>query len=702
MIQNASMRDSLKHLAAQLGIAPGYYDIKGDYHLASEATLRHLIAAMGMRCDSEDDELAGLALLNSLQRKLPACKVLVSGRDAWSIPLPAEISDQPADWEIHLEHGGTLKPECADMLLRLPQLPLGYHRLISGKHQAQTLLIVAPPTCYQPDWLKHSQKTWGISVQLYGLRTCSDWGVGDYTGLARLADWVSNQGGGIVGINPLHALPMHDPEHASPYSPVSREFFNPLYLDITAIDEFATCMEAREEFVDVHFQSRLRALNQSDLVRYNEIAALKLPLLGLLHRHFRLVHLDTADSRGQAFRAYQSQGGEALFRYALFCALQAHFHHLDGSVSGWHQWPTAYHDFRNPAVAAFARENAEAVEFYQYLQWQCETQLARAGKVAWDRQMHVGIYGDLAVGAHPSGADTWIEPACYSRGASIGAPPDAFAPMGQNWGLPPWTPHHLSAAAYAPFIRMLRANMRHAGALRIDHIMGLYRLFWVPAGQTASEGAYVHYPHEDLFAILALESQRNFCMIVGEDLGTVPDEVRELMSRYGLLSTRLMMFEKRWDGAYKPPYEYPFSAISSFGSHDTPTFDGFWTGRDIDWHNRIGTYMDDTEHQMHMRQRERDKLLLMENLEANGCPIPGEPDSPASALAAPVYGCLAKSASAVVMVSAEDLLGSGEASNIPGTIDQHPNWRRRLPLNLENWMTHPRVESILTAVRAER
>jgi len=702
MIQNESMRDSLKNLAGQLGIAPGYYDIKGDYHLASEATLRHLIAAMGMACDSEDDELAGLALLNSRQRKMPACKVLVMGRDSWSISLPAEMSCQAKDWEIHLEQGGMLKPECADNVLWLPGLPLGYHKLVSPSHQVQTQLIVAPQYCYQPEWLRHSQKTWGISVQLYGLRTSDDWGVGDYSGLARLADWVSSQGGGIVGINPLHALPIHDPEHASPYSPVSREFFNPFYLDITAIEEFANCRQAREEFVDAHFQTRLRMLKQHDLVRYNEVAALKLPLLEMLYRHFRHVHLEKNDDRGQAFRAYQSQGGEALFRYALYCTLQSHFHHHDKNVNGWHQWPTAYHDFHNPAVAAFARENAEAVEFHQYLQWQCETQLARAGKMAWDRQMRIGLYGDLAVGAHPSGADTWIEPSCYSRGASIGAPPDAFAPMGQDWGLPPWTPHQLAAVAYAPFIRMLRANMRHTGALRIDHIMGLYRLFWVPAGLTAVEGAYVHYPHDDLFAILALESQRNHCMIVGEDLGTVPDEVRNLMSRTGLLSTRLMMFEKGWDGTYKPPHEYPVLAVSSFGSHDTPTFDGFWSGRDLDWRSRMGTFSSEADREMALQQRERDKLLLVENLESNACTVPDELDNPSGELATSVYGCLAKSTSAIVMISAEDLIGSCEAPNIPGTIDQHPNWRRRLSLSLEDWTLHPRVESILAAVRSIR
>lgn len=702
MIQNAGMSITLDHLARQLGIAPGYHDIQGEYHAATEQTLRSLISAMGIACASEAEEQASLSALIAYNQRLPACKVIVAGHDPWEIRLPDEIASQHSGWEILLENGGTHEAVRTNNVLLLPELPTGYHKLVSHDRQVHMLLIVAPSRCYPSAAIEQGGKTWGVSAQLYGLRTHSDWGMGDYTSLASLVSWVSDQGGGIVGLNPLHALPMHDPEHASPYSPVSREFFNPFYLDLTAIEEFSGCIEAREEFADPHFQTRLRWLRQQELVHYNDVAAMKLPLLEMLYRHFRVTHLETGDSRGQAFRTYQSQGGEALFRYALFCALQAHFHHLDVHTGGWHDWPAAYRDFHNPAVAAFARANIEAVEFYQYLQWQCELQLAAAGKQAWDRQMQVGLYGDLAVGAHPSGADTWIEPACFAKGASIGAPPDAFAPQGQDWGLPPWIPHQLKADGYAPFIRMLRANMRFTGALRIDHIMSLYRLFWIPAGMTAANGAYVHYPHEDLFAILALESHRNYCVVVGEDLGTVPDEVRELMTRYGLLSTRLMMFEKRWDGAFKSPQEFPVTAVSGFGSHDTPTFNGYWTGRDLEWRNELGAFIHSGEHESARHQRERDKGLLVEMLEASGCLPPDELESPSTALAASVYRCLSRSASAIVLVSAEDLLGAYETPNIPGTIDQHPNWRRRLSLSLENWSLHPRVEAILNAVRGER
>lgn len=702
MIQNAIMTESLEQLSGLLGIAPGYHDIQGEYHRASAGTLRSLISAMGIPCGSEEEVQASLAALDALNKRLPPCIVIVDGRDPWIVILPDEFASQDLSWEIHLEQDGVRQVTSSNNVLHLPELPHGYHRLVARDRQIQSLLIVAPDRCYRPRALDRGDKTWGVSVQLYGLRTRTDWGMGDYSGLASLVNWVSGQGGGVVGINPLHALPVHDPEHASPYSPVSREFFNAFYLDVTAIEEFARCQEARAEFADPHFQTQLRWLCQQDLVHYADVAALKLPLLQSLYRHFRATHLADLDARGRAFRAYQTQGGEPLFRYALFCALQAQFHHLDEGVAGWRDWPTAYHDFHDPAVAAFARANVEAVEFYQYLQWQCEAQLAAAGKQAWDRQMRIGLYGDLAVGAHPSGADTWIEPACYSLGASVGAPPDAFAPQGQNWGLPPWIPCQLKAAGYAPFIRMLRANMRYTGALRIDHIMGLYRLFWVPAGLSAADGAYVHYPHEDLFAILALESQRNACVVVGEDLGTVPDEVRDLMSRYGLLSTRLMMFEKRWDGSFKPPQDYPAAAVSSFGSHDTPSFNGYWTGRDLEWRSELGSFNDGGDHESTLRQRERDKVLLVEDLEANGCAPPTAVDIPSHELAAAVYRCLAKSASAMVLVSAEDLLGAYETPNIPGTIDQHPNWRRRLSLNLEDWDRHPRVIAILDAVRGER
>lgn len=686
------MRPTLSTLAARLDIAPGYHDLQGEYHAASEDTLQSLIAAMGLACGSEAEERQSLTLLDALDARLPPCIVRAAGSPR-EIALPASL---PERWTISLEQGDTLPATALAQRLILPALPAGYHRLASDDGTVQTRLIIAPPQCYQPPFAAQGGKTWGVSAQLYSVRTRSDWGMGDFTGLRKLIDWTARHGGGAVGINPLHALPLTDPAAASPYSPVSREFFNPLYLDVPAIEDFAECRPAREEFASTHFQTRLRWLRQQELTHYPDIAALKWPLLQRLYQHFRAAHLDQADRRGQAFRAFQSQGGETLFRYTLYCALQAHFHHLDASASGWRDWPLAYQDFHHAAVAAFAREHSSEVEFYQYLQWQCEIQLSSVGKLAWDRQMKIGLYGDLAVGAHPSGADTWIEPACFARGASIGAPPDAFAPQGQDWGLPPWIPQQLKAAGYAPFIRMLRANMRFTGALRIDHIMGLYRLFWVPAGMTAADGAYVHYAHEDLFAILALESQRNACLIVGEDLGTVPDEVRALMSRFGLFSTRLMMFEKHWDGAFKPPRAYPAAAVASFGSHDTPTLNGYWNGRDLEW--RHGAEINTFDHVLSQRMLEKQRLL--EALSAHDCHPPLEAETPSAELAASVHAYLAKTPAALVLASAEDLMDMHEAPNIPGTIDEHPNWQRRLSLDLEDWNWSERIRAILGAFHA--
>ncbi|MGH8472997.1 MAG: 4-alpha-glucanotransferase, partial [Gammaproteobacteria bacterium] len=408
---------------------------------------------------------------------------------------------------------------------------------------------------------------WGLALQLYSMRSERNWGIGDFTDLDRVIEVAVGFGAGILGLNPLHALFPHAPAHASPYSPSSRSFLNILYLDIEAVPDFLECEAAQACVSAQRFQAQLRASRAAELVEYQGVAAAKMEILDRLYRHFREHHRDANSQRGTAFRAYQADRGQALRTHALFDALQESFNRQDRGIWGWPVWPAAYRDPNSEAVLAFADRNEARVEFFEYLQWQADVQLAIASRRACERGLAIGIYQDLALGVERGGAETWANQRLYALGAGIGAPADDFNLKGQDWGLAPLSPRRLRAAAHAPFVAALRANIRHARALRLDHVMGLQRLFWIPAGGTPEDGTYVHYPFEELLGILALESQRHRCLVIGEDLGTVPDEVRAALQPAGILAYRVLYFEKSPEGGFKPPAEYPRQAAVAVNTH---------------------------------------------------------------------------------------------------------------------------------------
>ncbi len=366
---------------------------------------------------------------------------------------------------------------------------------------------------------------------------------------------------------------------------------------------FAECDEALAQARAPGFQSRLQALRESDLVDYAGVAEIKLPMIQHCFAHFRNRHLASGTPRAQAFRAWRAAHGPALRRHALFEALQEHFHRADPQVWGWPAWPAAYRDPAAPDVARFAESHAERVEFYEYLQWQAELQLDALGRRSMESGLGVGLYADLAVSVDRGGAEAWANHDLYAIAASVGAPPDHFNLRGQDWGLPPLAPERLRAAAYAPFIATLRANMRHAGALRIDHVMAPARLFWVPQGGEPRDGAYVHYPFEGLVGIVALESQRNRCMVIGEGLGTVSDEVRATLSRVGILSYRVLLFERQQSGDFKPPDEYPADSLVTAATHDLPTLAAWWEGRDLALRRELGLFPTQEGYQEQVRAR---------------------------------------------------------------------------------------------------
>ena len=389
-------------------------------------------------------------------------------------------------------------------------------------------------------------------------------------------------------------------------------------MDVEAVADFAECDEARAQARTPEFQSRLKALRDADLVDYAGVANVKLPMLERCYAHFRSRHLAAARRARRRSAPTRPRTPRALRQHALFEALQEHFHREDAQVWGWPAWPEAYRDPAAPEVARFAESHAERVEFYEYLQWQAELQLEAVGRRAAELGLGVGLYQDLAVSVDRGGAEAWANQDLYAIAASVGAPPDDFNLRGQDWGLPPLAPERLRAAAYAPFVATLRANMRHAGALRIDHVMALARLFWVPQGGEPRDGGYVRYPFEDLVGIVALESHRNRCMVIGEDLGTVPDEVRATLARVGVLSYRVLLFERQQSGEFKRPAEYPADALVTAATHDLPTLAAYWEGRDLALRQELGLFPTEEVRQAQVRARVQDRARLLLALEREG------------------------------------------------------------------------------------
>ncbi len=726
---------ALDHLCSIYGVHQEYYTIWGAHHPTSERTKRAILGAMGVAAD--DDAAVERSLREHEDRQwrrlLPPVLVVREFSGPCRIPLniPAILDQAACRWRLSTEFGqelgGEFVPAALEeggrqrlgeqefvrrVLILDPCVEIGYHRLLvdcGNGTSGEMPFIIVPHACYTPPAIQEHRRIWGFAAQLYGVRSARNWGMGDFSDLRAIVEFCADVGAGTVLLNPLHALFADAPEHASPYSPSSRTWFNTLYLDVEAIADFAECDAARERVATADFREKLGKLRNSPQVDYPEVAAAKRELLEQLYRHFRSAHLERSSRRAIEFRAFQNAHGESLRKLGEFEALQAHFHAQNGSAWGWPSWPEAYRDQHAPEVAAFANANLERIEFHEYLQWQAFLQLEAVGQGSWQRGLGIGIMLDLAIGVAEGGAATWTRPELYARTASAGAPPDEINLLGQDWGLPPWIPHKLREAAYEPFIELLRTNMRFAGALRMDHVMGLYRLFWVVRGLTAAEGCYVSYPFEDLLGILALESQRNRCLVVGEDLGTVPDEVRHALHPMSVLSTRVLYFERWNDGRMKPPRDYPVQAAATVTTHDLPTLAGFWKGIDIELRDRLRLFPSEEVRGRQIAARNADRPHLLQALEAEGL-LPDSGSTQAESfpdmtpeLAQAVYAYLARSPSKLLLVQMEDGFGVAEQPNLPGTTEAvYPCWRLKLPVGLEAWHENSWLQGIIQALRRQR
>jgi len=727
--------ERLTELARLHGIQTTYPECAGKDRAVSARTLRHVLAALGVPTTATDADVTEAITAHELRQWREVLPPVVVRRASQlpgrlQIRLPATLDSKSLRWRVQEEDGTederSFSPKELELIetyrsgksvftarrLALEVNPApGYHHLelFNGEERlTRSTFIVCPDASYQPEAISGSGRVWGPAAQLYAVRSSRNWGIGDFTDLRTMIGQWAARGAGTVGLNPLHALFPDNPRRASPYGPSSRLFLNVLYIDVDRVEDLRDSEEAQALVRGTEFQSRLARLRAADLVDYEGVAESKLTVLSLLYRSFRARHLSQGTARAGGFRAFQRARGEDLRRHALFEALQERFHRENASVSGWPKWPEAFRNPASGAVARFAAQNLERVEFFEYLQWQADLQLHAAGWRCEELGLGVGLIGNLALFVAKDGAESWGEHGVYALQASVGAPPDDVHPCGRDWGLPPPIPERLQASAYRPFIAALRANMRHTGALRISHAAGLMRHFWIPAGCSPAEGAYVSYPFADLLGVVALESQRNRCLVIAEDLDAVPDDARTALKELGLLSRTVLYFERDAGGGFKPPSDYPAQTIVAASTPDLPTLAGFWEGHDLSLRGELGLFASDDEREAQVVGRSQDRARLLLALEREGLLPPGATVTPLSlprmtdAFARALHVYLARSPAKVMTVQLEDVLGAFDQINLPGTIEQHPNWCRKLTMSLEDWPDDLRFTALADALAQAR
>jgi 4-alpha-glucanotransferase len=726
------------------GIAPEYVDNYGVCRPTALATYQSLLTAMGMAWEDSEQasrEIARLRLrpwsglvdgltvvfCDSERPRLVISPWTPAG-DLPALRVSGTIRDEQgraSAWETVLSASPLTRLAVEDHLLgpgfrsRL-ELPLpgelqpGYYDLklevelgdASRRQRGETRLIVAPGQAYLPPALARGQKLWGLNLPLYALKSGRNWGMGDFTDLQEALAWAGELGAAFVGVNPLHARRPGDQIDSSPYSPSTRIFRDFLYLDPEAAPEFRECRAVQDLWAAPATRDLLNGARHADLVDYDRVYRLKRQVLELLYQKFLERHGSPEHpltGRGREFAGFVAAGGLPLQRFGQYNALADHL-----GAGDWQTWPREYQHPETEAVEAFSSRQREAIHRHLYWQWLTAGQLEAAQNQARARGLPFTLYQDLALGAAAGGAETWAHPGLFAKGTDLGAPPDAFNPGGQNWGLPPLIPERLRQDGYRLFIDTLRANLPPDGMLRLDHVMGLFRLFWIPRGRSAAAGAYVHYPAREMLGILALESRRRRTLIIGEDLGTVPPRVRRELARQSVLSYRVFYFERSGDGNFKDPEDYPPVAVAAVTTHDLPTLAGYWQGEDIRLKNALGLFPQTHLAAEGTAARERDRERLLKITGATGVESAGKGLAEASAEACPeevrfgVLEYLARSRAALMEVRLEEIFGAPEQQNLPGTTTQYPNWRRKLPLTLEEMRRNPAAARLAARLRKYR
>ena len=681
----------LAELAHRHGVATGFDDWTGTHTPVQEATLVAVLAALGVAAATDADRVAALAAHDRAhwQRSLPPVVLARSGRPStfWvhvthgdPVTLTLTLEDGAVRTGLRQLENNTPPFDVGDRLVgeatfELPaDLPLGYHRmrLTVGEFTADTTVIVSPDTLDPPIRLG-AGRSWGLATQLYSVCSQNSWGTGDLTDLTDLAVWASTHGAGFVLVNPLHAAAPVPPMEPSPYLPTSRRFVNPLYLRVDAIREYADMRHrgpVRTLQAAVSRQARDRDLIDRDAAWQAKRAALEL-----------VYRVPRTAGRELAYTAYRAREGRSLDTFAIWCAL------AEQHGSDWRAWPP---DLRHPdsaAVAAFAVDHPEAVDFHRWLQWTLDDQLTATQATALQAGMALGIMGDLAVGVDPGGADAWALQDVLAQGVTAGAPPDEFNQLGQDWSQPPWRPDALAQRAYEPFRALVRSALRHAGGVRIDHIIGLFRLWWIPQGAAPTAGTYVRYDHEAMIGIIALEAYRAGAVVVGEDLGTVEPWVRDYLRDRGLFGTSILWFESDFSGGPLAAEHWRERCLSSVTTHDLPPTAGYLDGEHIRLRDRLGLLTRPVAEEQAADRAEQAGWLA----ELRRVGLLGSEDEPTTdEIVTALYRYLGRTPSQLLALSLADAVGDRRTQNQPGTVDEYPNWRVPLagPDGTPMWLEH--------------
>ena len=654
---------ALADLAEAAGVAPRWRDVHGAWHTVLPDTLRIVLGALGLPAGSDAEVRDSLAAARHGSGVLPPLVTVQAGR-------PLRLAVAPGPYELRLEDGsvrhGTLSASDGGAELPAVEVP-GYHRLTLGAQQ--TTLAIAPARCFSVQDAAPGRRLWALAVQLYALRRPGDGGLGDFGALQDLVGPAAARGAAAIAISPVHAQFSADPDRFSPYSPSSRIQLNVLH---TRLD--------------------LPGVESADLVDWPAAGRAR---LAALHRLFDAASPTTL----QQLAAFRAQEGDRLETHARFEALHAHLFGADPGLWHWRNWPAEYRDPASPAVAAFARDHADAVRLHAFMQFMADSSLGDAQRAARAAGMPIGLIADLAVGADSGGSHCWSRQSETLLGLSVGAPPDLLSLSGQNWGLAAFNPRGLVQNGFGAYIELLRSAMRHAGGVRIDHALGLARLWVVPDGASAADGAYVAFPTEDLLRLIALESSRHQSVVLGEDLGTIPDGFQDRMRDAGILGMRVLWFERSPDHGFTSPRTWSPSAAAMTSTHDLATVAGWWSGRDLEWRGRLHLLGNDADTARAWEERTRDRRMAWDAFRASDAASGAQPepwDADPVVDAAIRHTC--NSACDVVILPIEDALGLPEQPNLPGTLDEHPNWRRRLPGLASDLLDAPKVAARLSGL----
>ncbi len=717
-MEPASTNKAIITLSRTFGIEPEYTDARGRPHRTSLNTARRILEAKGVFLDTEN--LPGRpSTLVIADGELPesycfpvkpppgsdGSAPLVEGVVIQTVDHPGEVrsfSYESSQVTIHE------RDEVGLLWLSVPfpaDLPEGTYqvqvatRFEGDTDQLDTRWKVCPSKAHLPAVLDNGRKISGVAIALYGVRSANNWGVGDFSDLRKIIDWAADGlGVDLVGLNPLHALFNRAPYNISPYMPSSRLFRNIVYLDVPGMDHFQESPEARA-FVDgPDIRALIQRLRAEETVNYEETSALKLQVLRRVFQSFMDRNRGGGNGGAQwsQFRSYIAVEGDYLEKFATFCALDEHFRAQSPPVYLWKEWPATLRDPEGPDVREFRQQHPDDILFWQYVQWQLDSQLEGAQQYAEKKGMLVGLYHDQALAVDQNGADAWAMQQFFHHGFTVGAPPDPFAPKGQNWGFAPPNSEGLRSADYEPFLRLLKANCRHGGALRIDHVMQFCRLFWIPQDRPASEGVYVKDFEEDLVNLLVHESRRNGTLIVGEDLGTVPLDFRERLMRKGIFSYRLYYFERDSQGDPVPHFTYPENALVSISTHDLPTLAGFWSAADIDLRRAVGQLGEEDE-RLTREERTDHKAKIIKTLVDHGF-LPAHTAHeawmspfPTEHLHAAIISFLLSTPSKLAVINQEDIFLDTRQQNLPATTWENPNWVTKMRYSVEELQSDPQA-----------